>query len=319
MGILVTGCAGFIGFSLAKELLSQGEEVIGIDNLNEYYSPQLKKARLDQLKENNTFNFYHIDINEYRSLVDVISKHQFDVIIHLAAQPGVRYSLKDPFIYTKTNVDGHLNMLEAVKQIPNLRQFIYASSSSVYGGNTKLPFSVEDRVDSPNSLYAATKRAGELISRTYHHSYGIPMIGLRFFTVYGPWGRPDMSPILFSKSILESKPINVFNYGKMKRDYTYIADIVSGIIAAIQLKHKDHLIYNLGNHKPVDLLYFIELLEKNLGRKAKLNLLPMQKEEMLVTYADITESQKDLAFTPKTNIEEGVASFIKWFKLYYNV
>lgn len=319
MEVLVTGCAGFIGFSLTKVMLSQGIKVIGIDNLSDYYSLELKEARLSQLQQNKAFSFYKVDICDYETLKSVAEKHNPMVIVHLAAQAGVRYSLTNPFVYTKVNVDGHLNILEIARNLKNLKQLVYASSSSVYGSNSKLPFSIEDRVDNPSSLYAATKRAGELMSQTYHRLYDIPMTGLRFFTVYGPWGRPDMSPILFAQAIQQGKAINVFNYGKMKRDFTYIDDIVSGILAVVNLSHQEHRIYNLGNHKPVELLYFIELLEKNLGKKAQLNLLPMQKEEMIATYADIEKSQKDLSFLPATNIEDGIARFVEWYKEYYKI
>jgi UDP-glucuronate 4-epimerase len=241
---------------------------------------------------------------------------KIELIVHLAAQPGVRYSLENPHAYTKNNIDGHLNILEFARQLPGLKKLVYASSSSIYGNNEKVPFAVDDITDNPASVYAATKKACELLSQTYFNLYKIPMVGLRFFTVYGPWGRPDMSPYKFTEAIIQGRIIDVYNFGKMQRDFTYIDDIISGINATLHLKHKDHRIYNLGNHKPVELMYFIQTLEKALGKTAQINMLPMQPGEVLTTYADIDKSFNDLNFKPKTSIEEGLPKFVEWFKEY---
>lgn len=316
--ILVTGCAGFIGFHLCQYLTGNGLKVLGIDNLNNYYSPKLKEARLEILNQSKNFSFQKIDICDQPAL-EQLKTQRIEVIIHLAAQPGVRYSLENPHAYTKNNVDGHLNILEFSKQLSHLKKLIYASSSSIYGNNEKIPFSVDDITDNPASVYAATKKACELLSQTYYNLYQIPMVGLRFFTVYGPWGRPDMSPYKFTEAIFAGRPIDVYNHGQMKRDFTFIDDIIAGIYATIHLKHKDHRIYNLGNHHTVELMEFIHTLEKAIGKPAQLNMLPMQPGEVLMTYADITKSEDDLNFSPKTSIAEGLPKFVGWFKKYHNI
>lgn len=316
--ILVTGCAGFIGYHLCQRLLQQGINVLGIDNLNGYYSTSLKHDRLTQLKNNPGFTFKKIDICDQHELA-TLKNQNISLIVHLAAQAGVRYSLTHPFEYTKANINGHLSILEFACTAPNLQKIVYASSSSVYGNNTKSPFSTSDRTDDPASVYAATKKTCELLSQTYFNLYKIPQVGLRFFTVYGPWGRPDMSPYKFAEKIFAGTPIDVYNFGKMQRDFTYIDDIINGIMSAIDLQHFDHRIYNLGNHNPIELMYFIEMLEKSIGKKAVINFMPMQPGEVLCTYADIDNSIKDLNFQPQISIEEGIPQFIKWFKKYYNL
>jgi UDP-glucuronate 4-epimerase len=313
--ILVTGCAGFIGFHLCQHLLGNGVQVLGVDNLNNYYSPKLKEARLTILQQSKNFTFQKLDICNQPEL-NKLKASKIELIVHLAAQPGVRYSLENPHAYTKNNIDGHLNILEFARQLPGLKKLVYASSSSIYGNNEKVPFAVDDITDNPASVYAATKKACELLSQTYFNLYKIPMVGLRFFTVYGPWGRPDMSPYKFTEAIIQGRIIDVYNFGKMQRDFTYIDDIISGINATLHLKHKDHRIYNLGNHKPVELMYFIQTLEKALGKTAQINMLPMQPGEVLTTYADIDKSFNDLNFKPKTSIEEGLPKFVEWFKEY---
>ena len=317
MTILVTGAAGFIGFHLSKSLLRKNTRVIGIDNLNSYYDVNLKKKRLQQLKKNKNFFFYKIDIQE-KKLLNYIKTKKIDCVINLAAQAGVRHSLKDPYAYINSNILGHLNMLEFVKK-KKIKKFIYASSSSVYGGNKKLPFSVEDRVDQPVSLYAASKKSSELISECYSKLFGFQCIGLRFFTVYGPWGRPDMATFIFTKNIINKKKIKVFNYGKMKRDFTYIDDIIQGIEGAITCKKKAHTIYNLGNNNSENLMDFIKIIEENLGLKAKKDLLPLQPGDVPETFANIKTSKRDLNFSPKTKISIGIPKFIKWFKEFYNL
>jgi len=316
MKILVTGGAGFIGFHLAKKL-SEKEDVVVVDNLSNYYDVKLKEARLEQIKDK--IEFHKIDISDFSSLKKIFEKHKFDLICHVAAQAGVRYSLINPWEYKKSNIIGTLNIFELAKKF-NIRKVIYASSSSVYGGNKKVPFSEEDRVDKPISLYAATKIANELMAHTYHHLYKIDMVGLRYFTVYGPWGRPDMAMFKFTKNIFEDKPIEVYNFGNMKRDFTYIDDIVDGTIKAINfcLNSEDICeIINLGNSKPVELNYFIELLEKEIGKEARKNFLPLQPGDMPETYADITKARKILRWEPKTEIEEGVKKFVEWYRDYY--
>jgi len=316
MKILVTGGAGFIGFHLAKKL-SEKDEVVIVDNLSDYYDVKLKEDRLDQIKDK--VEFHKIDISDFSPLKKIFEKHKFDLICHIAAQAGVRYSLINPWAYEKSNILGTLNIFELAKKF-NIKKVIYASSSSVYGGNKKVPFSEEDKVDKPISLYAATKIANELMAHTYHHLYKIDMVGLRYFTVYGPFGRPDMAMFKFTKNIFEDKPIEVYNFGNMKRDFTYIDDIIGGTIKAINfcLNNDDICeIINLGNSKPIELNYFIELLEKEIGKEAKKNLLPMQPGDVLETYADITKAKKILGWEPKTKIEEGVKKFVKWYKDYY--
>lgn len=323
MSILVTGAAGFIGYHSCATLLRTGHQVIGIDNLNDYYDPHLKAARLDQLTPHASFLFYPADISDQADMQGVIESHQ-DIthIIHLAAQPGVRYSVENPFAYVTSNLVGHMVMLESCRNLPNLKHFVYASSSSVYGGNTKLPFSIEDRVDTPHSLYAATKRSDELLTHSYAHMFGIAATGLRFFTVYGPWARPDMATFLFTKAIIDDKPITVFNDGKMQRDFTYIDDIVSGIIASLNILPQatpQHQVLNLGNHKSEPLPRFIEVLEQAIGKKAIIEYAPMHKGDVEATYADIRESETLLNFKPLTSIEEGLPKFVEWYKEYYSL
>ena len=317
MNILVTGAAGFIGFHTSL-LLLKNHSVFGIDNLNNYYEPSLKKNRLKILKGFSNFKFYKTDIqNKY--LLKKFKNINFDLIINLAAQAGVRHSLKDPYTYIDSNILGQINMLEFAKS-HGVKKFIYASSSSVYGGNKKMPFSIKHRVDNPVSLYAASKKSTELLAECYSHLFKINCIGLRFFTVYGPWGRPDMATFIFTKKILEKKKINIFNYGKMQRDFTYIDDIVQGISGAVNLKcDTPHRIYNLGNSNPEILEEFIAIIEKNLKVKAKKNLLPMQPGDVEKTFADIVESKRDLNFNPKTKITEGIPRFISWYKNYYKI
>ena len=322
MSILVTGAAGFIGFHVARTLLDRGERVIGIDNLNDYYDVSLKEARLAKLHEYRNFKFAKLDIADRDRIFDLVESHpDLRDVIHLAAQAGVRYSLQDPFCYIDANVMGTLVMLEAVRRIRGLRGMVYASSSSVYGANTKQPFSVGDPVDHPVSLYGATKRSCELIAESYTRLYGLPMTGLRFFTVYGPWGRPDMAAYLFTRAILAGEPIQVFNEGRMARDFTYIDDIVAGIGAASDRPAAigEHRIYNLGNHRPEQLLDFIGVLERLLGRMAIKRLLPMQLGDVPASYADIETARRDLGFEPQVTIETGLAAFIEWYRQYHGV
>lgn len=317
MKILITGAAGFIGFHTSLSLLKKNE-VYGIDNLNNYYDVNLKKSRLELLNSHPNFEFIKTDIQNKR-LFNRFKKIKLDLIINLAAQAGVRHSLKDPYSYINSNVLGQINMLEFAKKL-RVKKFIYASSSSVYGGNKQMPFSIKHRVDNPISLYAASKKSSELLAECYSHLFDINCIGLRFFTVYGPWGRPDMATFIFTKKILEKKKIDIFNYGKMQRDFTYIDDIVKGINGAIKLKGKfQHKIYNLGNSHPEHLDYFISLIEDNLGIKAKKNFLPMQPGDVKKTSADILESKKDLNFNPNITITEGIPKFIEWYKNYYKI
>jgi UDP-glucuronate 4-epimerase len=325
MSILVTGAAGFIGFHTAKALLERGDRVIGIDNLNDYYEVGLKEARLELLRGYSGFQFVKLDIAVRGNIFALIERHR-DItgIIHLAAQAGVRHSLADPYLYVDANVMGTLVMLEAARRIEHLTGITYASSSSVYGANEKQPYDVEDRVDRPVSLYAATKRSCELIAYAFSRLYGLPATGLRYFTVYGPWGRPDMAAYRFTQAILAGRPIEVFNDGRMARDFTYIDDIVEGTIAAhdrpppLQDRAR-HRLYNLGNHRPVNLLDFIAALERALGRKANMTLLPMQPGDVPETFADIEASRRDLGFAPKTRIEDGLARFVAWYKAYHRV
>ena len=317
MNILVTGAAGFIGFHTCLALQAK-HMIYGLDNLNDYYDVNLKKSRLKLLKKYKNFKFLKTDIQN-KNLYNKFKRIKLDVIINLAAQAGVRHSLKDPFSYINSNVLGQINLLEFAKKL-NVKKFIYASSSSVYGGNEKMPFSVKHRVDKPISLYAASKKSTELLAECYSHLFKIKCIGLRFFTVYGPWGRPDMATFIFTKKILENKKINIFNYGNMKRDFTYIDDIVKGIKGAVNLKGDyKHKIYNLGNNKPEDLKRFISIIEKNLKVKAKRNLLPIQPGDVAKTSANIDESKRELNFNPKTSIDEGIPKFIEWYKQYYKI
>ena len=318
MNFLISGSAGFIGFHLSEFLLKKKHSVLGIDDLNNYYDVRLKKSRLNLLKKYKNFFFFKKKIEDIK-IVNFFKKKKIDIIINLAAQAGVRHSLENPYVYINSNILGQVNMLELAKEL-KIKKYIYASSSSVYGGNKSLPFSVKDRVDNPISLYAASKKSTELIAEYYSHLYKIKSIGLRFFTVYGPWGRPDMATFIFTKNIINGKPINIFNYGKMKRDFTYVDDIVSGIYGSINLKMKKlHKVYNLGNSKSESLLEFIKLIEKNLRMKAKKNFLPLQPGDVPATFADISESIKDLKFVPKIKISEGIPRFIEWFKKYYKL
>jgi UDP-glucuronate 4-epimerase len=326
MSILVTGAAGFIGSHVAQALLERGDAVVGIDNLNDYYDVKLKEARLARLTSRAGFTFHRVDIADRNAVAAVVERHP-DVtgIVHLAAQAGVRYSLENPYAYIDANVMGQVVMLEAARRLKRLTCFTYASSSSVYGGNKKQPFSTEDPVDTPVSLYAATKRACELIGHTYAHLYGLPSIGLRFFTVYGPWGRPDMAAYLFTRAIIAGRPIDVFNNGHMRRDFTFIDDIVAGTIAALDRPPAEppgrarHKVYNLGNNHPEELTNFIATIEAALGRTAIKNLLPLQPGDVPETSADIEASQRELGFEPKTPISVGIPRFVEWYKAYHGV
>ncbi|MFB2644795.1 NAD-dependent epimerase [Raphidiopsis sp. BLCC-F218] len=335
MKILVTGAAGFIGFHLTNYLLRQGETVVGIDNLNNYYDVSLKQARLEQLQLNKLFTFAHLELADQQGIDRLFTEHEFDAVVNLAAQAGVRYSLKNPHAYINSNIVGFTNILESCRH-HQVKHLVFASSSSVYGANTKVPFSTHDNVDHPISLYAATKKANELMAHTYSHLYGLPTTGLRFFTVYGPWGRPDMALFLFTKAILSGEPIEVFNYGKMKRDFTYIDDIVEGIVRVINnipqgntswsgddpdpgSSKAPYKIYNIGNNNPVELSRFIEVIEECLGIKAKKNMLPLQPGDVTMTYADVDDLIQDVGFKPATPIEVGVKRFVKWYRDYYQV
>jgi UDP-glucuronate 4-epimerase len=324
MSVLVTGVAGFIGYHTAKALLDRGEAVLGIDNVNDYYDVGLKQARLDRLQGRNGFVFRKVDIADPAAVVAAAAAAPgaIDRIVHLAAQAGVRHSLTHPFAYVNSNLTGHLSMLELARGLKGLRHMVYASSSSVYGGNTKLPFAVEDRVDHPVSLYAATKKADELMSHSYSHLFGMPQTGLRFFTVYGPWGRPDMALYLFTEAILAGRPITVFNHGDMKRDFTYIDDIVAGVLASLDRPPEGpapHRVYNIGNNRAEPLLRLIEVLEQALGRTAVKQLEPMQPGDVKETAADISDLQRDTGFVPRTPIDVGVPRFVAWYRDYHKL
>jgi len=330
--VLVTGCAGFIGFSVARKLLERGDEVIGIDNLNDYYQVSLKEDRREELLRlgGDRFRFFHTDFSDFGALTETLGNLVVDEIIHLGAQAGVRYSIENPHAYVQANLVGHLNILELARS-RHLRHTVYASSSSVYGGNSKLPFSVDDRVDHPLSLYAVTKKADELMSESYAHLYRLPLTGLRFYTVYGPWGRPDMMMWIFTRKILAGEPIPVFNHGEMWRDFTYIDDIVAGVISCLDNppaddgtrkaggSDKPHAIYNIGNHRSEHLLKVISLLEEQCGRKAELEMLPLQDGDVQRTYADIDAIQSDLGFQPHVTIETGVPAFVDWYRRYHRL
>jgi UDP-glucuronate 4-epimerase len=330
--VLVTGIAGFIGYSLAIRLLARGDIVIGVDCVNDYYSVALKEARLAALRDagGNRFTFHRQDFADCQGLTKALEGTEFDRIVHLGAQAGVRYSIDNPHAYVSANLVGHLNLLEVARH-RGVEHMVYASSSSVYGGNTKLPFSVDDRVDHPLSLYAATKKADELMSETYAHLYRLPLTGLRFFTVYGPWGRPDMMMWLFTKKIMAGEPIPVFNHGDMYRDFTYIDDIISGVVASLDNPPPDdgavkaggsikpHRLYNIGNHKSEHLMKVVEILEAECGRKAELELLPMQPGDARQSFADIDAIAGDLGYAPTTSIEVGVPNFVRWYKEYNGV
>ena len=323
---MVTGAAGFIGFHVADALLARGERVIGLDSVNDYYDPQLKRDRLARLESKREFSFHRVDLQDREPTLQVVRDNpDISGIIHLAAQAGVRYSLTNPYTYVDANVMGQLVMLEACRILPRAPHLVYASSSSVYGGNTKLPFSVDDRVDLPVSLYAATKRAAELMAECYGHLYRLPMTGLRFFTVYGPWGRPDMSAYIFTKAIFDGQPIRLFNRGDMRRDFTFVDDIVAGVLAALDRPPSDdgdgspHRVYNLGNHRSVELRRFVEVLEQACGRAAVKQLDDMQPGDVQATYADIDASRRDLGFEPRTTIEEGLPRFVDWYRDYHAI
>jgi UDP-glucuronate 4-epimerase len=333
--ILVTGAAGFIGSALSLKLLERGDEVVGIDNLNDYYDVNLKLARLERLQSYDRFKFIKLEIADRTSVEELFAREQFQRVMHLAAQAGVRYSITNPHAYIDSNIVGFINILEGCSH-NNIEHLAYASSSSVYGANTKMPLSVHDNVDHPVSLYAASKRANELMAHTYSHLYNLPTTGLRFFTVYGPWGRPDMSPFLFARNILDGKPIDVFNYGNHRRDFTYIDDIVEGVIRVIDQPAQANpgwssenpdpatsfapfRIYNIGNNNPVHLLTFIETLEKYLGKPAIKNLLPIQPGDVPDTYADVSDLVHDLGYKPATLMEDGVRSFVEWYKDFYRI
>lgn len=329
MKILLTGVAGFIGSHVAHRLLDRGDEVVGLDNLNDYYSVQLKRHRLARLVVRDGFRFLEVDFADWAALATALESVSFDRIIHLGAQAGVRYSIENPRAYVQSNLVGHLNMMEVARHAPGCSHMVYASSSSVYGANRKLPFSVSDRVDRQVSLYAATKKSDELMSEVYSHLYRIPMTGLRFFTVYGPWGRPDMAIWLFTDAILSGRPIKVFNNGDMRRDFTYIDDIVRGVIACLDNPPADdgmekaggsispHRLYNIGNNRSESLLHMIAVLEEATGRKAERILLPMQDGDVAETFADIDAISADLGYRPTTTINEGIPRFVEWFRSYH--
>lgn len=324
MSYFVTGAAGFIGFHTAQRLLARGDDVIGVDNVNDYYDPALKKARLAVLSKSAGFQFYRRDIADRGAMEDLAARHpEMTHIIHLAAQAGVRYSLVNPYAYSHSNIDGHIVMLELARHLKRCEHFVYASSSSVYGANKKLPFAVEDRVDNPVSLYAATKKAGELMAHSYSHLFALPTTGLRFFTVYGPWGRPDMSAFLFVKAILEGKPIRVFNNGDMRRDFTYVDDIVDGVLAVTDkppsVSGIPYQLYNIGNRRSEPLMRFISVIEDALGIKAEIEFEPMQAGDVKETFADIDAIRHDVGFEPRISIDDGIPRFIRWYREFYSI
>ena len=333
--ILLTGAAGFIGFHLSARLLEAGHEVVGLDNLNDYYDVNMKLARLELLRKNVRFRFVKMALEEREPLAQLFETERFDQVVNLAAQAGVRYSLVNPYAYIDGNIVGFMNILEGCRH-NGIKHLVYASSSSVYGANTAMPFSVHQNVDHPVSLYAATKKANELMAHTYSSLYGIPTTGLRFFTVYGPWGRPDMALFLFTKAILEDRPIDVFNYGKMQRDFTFVGDIVEGVVRVLErvpagngawsgdrpdpgTSYAPYKLYNIGNNRPVELLRFIEVLESALGKKAQKNLLPIQAGDVPATFADVNDLMADVGFKPATSIEDGIKSFVAWYREYYGL
>jgi UDP-glucuronate 4-epimerase len=319
MKILVTGAAGFIGAALSLHLLERGDDVVGMDNLNDYYDIDLKKARLVRLTPHKNFTFLECDIANNEAIAPLFAKEKFQCVVHLAAQAGVRYSITNPLVYAQSNLVGFLTILEGCRQ-QNVAHLVYASSSSVYGANTKLPFSTSDNVDHPVSLYAATKKANELMAHSYSHLYGLSTTGLRFFTVYGEWGRPDMSPFIFTRQILANKPIDLFNYGNHQRDFTYIDDIIKGIMCVVDTPPtENYRLYNIGNSQPEQLLTFVETLEKYLGKTAIKNLLPMQAGDVQDTYADIDGMKRDFNYSPKTSLDEGLEKFVQWYKSFYGV
>ncbi len=332
---LVTGAAGFIGFHTTQRLIQMGKEVVGMDNLNDYYEVSLKEARLKQLQSLPNFTFQKLDLADRPGMESLFAKHKFDAVIHLAAQAGVRYSLKDPQAYVTANLTGFTNILEGCRH-NGVKHLVYASTSSVYGANTKMPFSVHHSVNHPVSFYAATKKANEVMAHTYAHLFRLPCTGLRFFTVYGPWGRPDMALFLFTRAILEGKPIDVFNHGKMKRDFTFVDDIVEGVVRVSEkiatsdpqwnsdspdpaTSNAPYRIYNIGNNQPVELMRYIEAIEKAVGRVAEKNFLPLQAGDVPATYADVEDLMRDVGFKPATSVEEGVKKFVDWYRSYYKV
>jgi UDP-glucuronate 4-epimerase len=333
MKILITGAAGFIGMHVAQRLLERDHQIVGIDNLNDYYDPKLKLARLARLQPHARFAFQKLDVSDAQAVSKLFVAERFDRVVHLAAQAGVRYSLKNPHAYVQSNVSGFLSILEACRH-QGCEHLVYASTSSVYGANRRLPFSVHDNTDHPVSLYAATKKANELMAHTYAHLFALPVTGLRFFTVYGPWGRPDMSLALFTRAILEGKPIDVFNHGEMERDFTYIDDIAEGVVRSLDVipkpdeamdmtrpdpavSYAPYRLYNIGNNRPVRLTAFIETLERALGRSAVKNFLPMQPGDVPATYADIEELRDATGFSPSTPLEEGIRRYVAWFREFY--
>jgi UDP-glucuronate 4-epimerase len=325
--ILVTGAAGFIGFHVARRLLAEGRNVVGLDSLNAYYDPGLKQARLDILRGDARFSFVHADLADRHATRELFAKHRFPAVIHLAAQAGVRHSIDHPHAYADANLEGFVNVLEGCRH-HDCRHLVYASSSSVYGANAKLPFSVDDRTDHPVSLYAATKKANELMAYSYSHLYRLPVTGLRFFTIYGPWGRPDMAIFLFARAIIEGTPIKLFNHGEMRRDFTYIDDVTRVILRLIDRIPQNGAdkaggaparIYNVGNHHPEQLMHVVALLEKELGREAAKQMLPMQPGDVMETSADIGDLTRDVGFAPQTSIERGIRDFVAWYRAHYNV
>ncbi len=335
MKVLITGTAGFIGSNVARHLLNRGDEVIGLDNLNDYYDVNLKKARLAKLTPESGFTDVRMDLEDRAGIAQLFADHKPDRVVHLAAQAGVRYSLVNPLAYIDSNIVGSTNILEGCRH-NSVEHLVYASSSSVYGANTKMPFSVHDNVDHPVSLYAASKKANELMAHTYSHLFQLPTTGLRFFTVYGPWGRPDMALFLFTKAILEGRPIDVFNYGKCRRDFTYIDDIVEGVVRTLDriptanpnwrgddpdcgTSYAPYRIYNIGNNQPVELLRFIEIIEECLGKKAEKNLLPLQPGDVPATYANVDDLISEVGFKPATEIETGISNFVNWYREYYQI
>ena len=335
MKILVTGAAGFIGSTLSVKLLERGDEVVGLDNMNDYYDVSLKQARLDRLTPSENFKFIKLDVADQDGMKAMFEEEKFDRVVHLAAQAGVRYSLENPQAYIDANVVGFMNILEGCRH-NKVENLVYASSSSVYGANTSMPFSIHDNIDHPVSMYAATKKANELMAHTYSHLFGLPTTGLRFFTVYGPWGRPDMSLFMFTKNIIEGKPIDVFNYGDHQRDFTYVDDIVEGVTRCVDTiaspnpdwtgdkpdpgtSKAPYRIYNIGNNNPVHLLTFIETLENALGKKAEKNMLPLQMGDVPATYANVDDLVKDMGYKPEMDLETGIQNFVNWYKDFYKV
>ncbi len=331
--ILVTGVAGFIGFHLCKKLLTLGQEVVGLDNINDYYDVNLKKDRLAQLEGQKNFQFYKLNLSDTKGIAELFADCQPERVVHLAAQAGVRYSLQNPHTYVDSNLVGFINILEGCRH-GKVKHLVFASSSSVYGANKKTPFSVHDNVDHPLSLYAATKKANELMAHSYSHLYGLPTTGLRFFSAYGPWGRPDMALFMFTKAILEGRPIDVFNKGQMRRDFTYIDDIIEGVVRVLDkipqpnpewsgykpdpgTSSAPYRIYNIGNNNPVELMHFIEILEECLGKKATKNFLPIQPGDVPVNFADIEDLERDVGFKPSTPVEVGIPRFVDWYRSYF--